>query len=287
MNDGLQKQFPLSAARSVSDFIRMDTCMGFRAAFMLALTLPRPLAVFCENAREAENIARELRFFLRADKVQFIDRNLSARETRQAEEWFNAERDAILCLEYGSDVTRIRADLATKLYLSFPDGDGEKGAILVESRGSSSALEALKRGTDREIALGLVRRRPRRYMRGELCAKARRALNEEFRPVFGVNIFSTKDAEALVGGLVKSRDLIVCGFPFTDLIDIARGKRSAAQGVPRAARYGNTRRSSGPVTANHREGASIQYFLKTLSTSAASVRSRISSCFKSKAASSN
>lgn len=88
-----------------------------RAAFMLALSRPKPLIIFCGTRAKSEDMARELAAFIGKDKVKFYHAGLSREEKTKVETWFYNKTDGILAATcaYGMGVDK--KDIHTVIHL--------------------------------------------------------------------------------------------------------------------------------------------------------------------------
>ena len=79
-----------------------------REAFRLAVTMEKPLLVFCGTRAKSEDMARELTAYYGKDKVRFYHAGLEREEKTEIEKWFYDRDDAILCCTcaYGMGVDK-------------------------------------------------------------------------------------------------------------------------------------------------------------------------------------
>lgn len=95
----------------------INTYAKKRTAFMLALSRPKPLIIFCGTRAKSEDMARELAAFLGTDKVKFYHAGLSREEKTKVETWFYGKTDGILAATcaYGMGVDK--KDIHTVIHL--------------------------------------------------------------------------------------------------------------------------------------------------------------------------
>lgn len=88
-----------------------------RKAFELALTLPKPLIIFCGTRDKSEDMARELSFYLGPDKVKFYHAGLTREEKTATEKWFYPKEDGILCCTCAFGMGVDKKDIHTVIHL--------------------------------------------------------------------------------------------------------------------------------------------------------------------------
>lgn len=245
----LKNRFPFSRSRNISDFIRVDTIIKKKAAVILALTLPKPLILFCDESYEAKDIAKEINFFM-LDRtpdtapelpqkqrvsgcVRFFTEDLTISEKDAVQKEVSSNANAILCAEYTTGLNIRKECVRTKIYLSSPERKSSRAMILIETDGETPCLELLcgrgrQEGYEKtmlstveiSVARRVAEKNPRRFTKVELGKIIRDRLNDIFRPFFSVNIFDSHDTSSLIECLISQGLLRMRRFPFTSLIDL-------------------------------------------------------------------
>lgn len=237
-NKKLNKMFPLSFNRVGTDFIKVDTLIKKKAVLALALTLPKPLIIFCDTQFETCDLAKEIDFFVWEQslaatviahaasgydkerlQVGFLTEDLTDDEKIAVKERFLSGENAILCAQYDIVSDYTAENIRTKLYLISPDRESSRGMILIETEGISPCLDILQRGVEIEAALSIVQKHPKRFTERELSRQVQTVLNETFRLFFAENIFDSRDTTSLIKCLISRGTLRVLKWPFTGLIE--------------------------------------------------------------------
>lgn len=95
----------------------INTCSKKRTAFRLALTLPKPLIIFCGTRKKSEDMARELSIYYGEDKVKFYHAGLERDEKDFVEKWFYPKPDGILCCTCAFGMGVDKKDIKTVIHL--------------------------------------------------------------------------------------------------------------------------------------------------------------------------
>ena len=91
-----------------------------KAALRLAVSCQRPLIIFCGTRYKAEDMAREIAALLGPAAVRFYHAGMEGEELRQAEAFFSASADGILCAASAYGMERVRQDVRTVVHLESP-----------------------------------------------------------------------------------------------------------------------------------------------------------------------
>lgn len=136
-----------------------------RAAFMLALSRPKPLIIFCGTRAKSEDMARELAAYLGTDKVKFYHAGLSREEKTKVEKWFYNKTDGILAATcaYGMGVDKkdihtvihLEPSETAEAYIQEAGRGGRDGsiatAILLWSSEDSGKASAFEKGSRKRV----------------------------------------------------------------------------------------------------------------------------------------
>ena len=92
-----------------------------KAALEAALTMKKPLIIFCGTRRRTEEMARLCAAYFGAEKTRFYHAGLTKEEKTTVEEWFFASKDGILAATcaYGMGVDK--SDIASVIHLDAPE----------------------------------------------------------------------------------------------------------------------------------------------------------------------
>lgn len=92
-----------------------------RFAMLLALTLAKPMLIFCGTRNKAQNMARDLVEILGIDKVRFYHAGLTKQERDATESWFFSSNDSILCCTCAFGMGVDKKDIRTVIHLEAAD----------------------------------------------------------------------------------------------------------------------------------------------------------------------
>lgn len=88
-----------------------------KAALKLALTMERPLLVFCGTRKKSEQTARLFREFIPKDEVRFYHAGLTKEEKAATEKWFFPHQKGILCCTCAFGMGVDKSDIRTVIHL--------------------------------------------------------------------------------------------------------------------------------------------------------------------------
>ncbi|MBQ8012948.1 MAG: ATP-dependent DNA helicase RecQ [Treponema sp.] len=92
-----------------------------KAALEAALTMKKPLIIFCGSRRRTEEMAHLCASYFGSEKIRFYHAGLTREEKTAVEEWFFSSKDGILTATcaYGMGVDK--ADIASVVHLDAPE----------------------------------------------------------------------------------------------------------------------------------------------------------------------
>ena len=92
-----------------------------KAALELALTMKKPLIIFCGSRRRTETMSRLCASYFGREKTRFYHAGMTKEEKKAVEKWFFDSKDGILAATcaYGMGVDK--ADIATVIHLDAPE----------------------------------------------------------------------------------------------------------------------------------------------------------------------
>ena len=91
-----------------------------KAALELALTMKKPLIIFCSSRRRAEEMAHICASYFGREKTRFYHAGLTKEEKNQVEKWFMDSRDGLLTATCAFGMGIDKADIASVLHLDAP-----------------------------------------------------------------------------------------------------------------------------------------------------------------------
>jgi len=98
----------------------INTFAKKRTAFKLAVTMKKPLIIFCGTRKHAEDMARELGAYYGTDRVKFYHAGLAKEEKNIVEKWFYPKTDAVLCCTCAFGMGVDKKDIHTIIHLDVP-----------------------------------------------------------------------------------------------------------------------------------------------------------------------
>lgn len=122
----------------------VNTYAKKRTAFKLAITMEKPLIIFCGTRKHAESMARELGAYYGSDRVKFYHAGLEKEEKTAVEKWFYPKKDAVLCCTCAFGMGVDKKDIHAVIHLDAP------------ATAEAYLQEAGRGGRDGSIAQGIL-----------------------------------------------------------------------------------------------------------------------------------
>ena len=91
-----------------------------KAALELALTMKKPMIIFCTSRRRSEEMAHLCASYFGKEKIRFYHAGLLKEEKKRVEDWFFDSKDGILTATCAFGMGVDKADIATVIHLDAP-----------------------------------------------------------------------------------------------------------------------------------------------------------------------